>query len=62
MIYYPLPLHKQTAFIPYINKNSLFPVSESLCTDVISLPIHTEMKEEQLEYISNQIIQYLTNK
>jgi UDP-2-acetamido-2-deoxy-ribo-hexuluronate aminotransferase len=58
MIYYPLPLHFQKAFaIPGIGPGS-FPVSEELSKKVISLPIHTEMSDEQLSYICEIIRKY----
>ncbi len=50
MIYYPIPLYKQLAFKSYFSGNP-FPVTESLCQSVLSLPIHTEMDRETLEYI-----------
>ncbi len=55
MIYYPLPLHKQKAFASERYKLGMFPVSEMLCEAVLSLPISTEMDEEQLNYISKTI-------
>lgn len=58
MIYYPLPLHLQKAYLEYGGEEGQFPVSESLCKHVISLPIHTEMKEEEQNYIIQQIINY----
>jgi UDP-2-acetamido-2-deoxy-ribo-hexuluronate aminotransferase len=55
MIYYPVPLHFQKAYQqPEFGKGS-FPVTENLSTRVISLPIHTEMKEEELSYICSEI-------
>lgn len=51
MIYYPVPLHLQNAYkMPGFDKGS-FPVAEELSRTVISLPIHTEMEAEELEYI-----------
>ena len=47
MIYYPLPLNEQEAYKSLGN----FPVTQDLCTRVLSLPIHTEMNQEQLNYI-----------
>lgn len=58
MVYYPLPLHLQKAYLEYGGEEGQFPVSESLCKQVISLPIHTEMKEEEQNYIIQQIINY----
>lgn len=55
MIYYPMPLHYQTAYKrPGFGPGS-FPVTEQLSKTVISLPIHTEMKTEELEVICNSI-------
>jgi UDP-2-acetamido-2-deoxy-ribo-hexuluronate aminotransferase len=57
-IYYPVSLHQQKAFqVPGIGKGA-FPVSEDLSRQVLSLPIHTEMSEEQLSYICRIIRQY----
>lgn len=53
MVYYPLPLHKQKAYSHYTNQ--VFSVSENLCKQVLSLPIHTEMSEEILSYIADRI-------
>lgn len=53
MIYYPVPLHLQKAYISF-NKES-FPIAEMLSKQVLSLPIHTEMDTTQLNYIVNTI-------
>ena len=55
MIYYPLPLHLQKAFKTDAYKPGDFPVSEELCRRVISFPIHTEMDNTQLKYITDSI-------
>lgn len=52
MIYYPLPLPAQPAFSRYRYVPGNLPVTEQLCTAVLSLPIHTEMDEEQLRFIT----------
>ncbi|MEQ9168217.1 MAG: DegT/DnrJ/EryC1/StrS family aminotransferase, partial [Fulvivirga sp.] len=58
MVYYPVPLHLQKAYqISGIGKGA-FPISENLSENVISLPIHTEMNEEQLSYICEKIKDY----
>ena len=55
MVYYPIPLHQQKAYAsPKYNLGSL-PVTESLCTQVISLPMSPEVDDEQLAYIITQI-------
>lgn len=51
MIYYPVPLHHQLAYKMHHNPSDDFHISETLARTVISLPIHTEMEEEQLSYI-----------
>jgi dTDP-4-amino-4,6-dideoxygalactose transaminase len=55
MVYYPIPLHQQKAYAsPKYNLGSL-PVTESLCTQVVSLPMSPEVDDEQLAYIITQI-------
>ncbi len=51
MIYYPVPLHMQKAYKKQAFGMGSFPISEMLCKEVLSFPIHTEMTEEQLGYI-----------
>jgi len=58
MIYYPLPMHRQEAFSGFPFYNRSFPVAEKLCNTVMSLPAHTEMDEEQLDYITTYIKNY----
>ncbi len=55
MIYYPVPLYKQEAFREYSAADFELPVTEMLCNSVLSLPIHTEMNEELMEYISSKV-------
>ena len=55
MIYYPVPLHLQHAYRDLGYKTGDLPVSEKLSGNVLSLPMHTELDEEQLDYISEQI-------
>ncbi len=59
MIYYPLPLHLQKAYLDARYKPGDFPVTEKLCASVLSLPIHTEMDEETLAYISDSVLEFL---
>ena len=55
-IYYPVPAHLQQAY-QYLNYcEGNFPVSEQLCKEVLSLPIHTEMTTEQLQFIIQTIV------
>ena len=55
MIYYPGPLHLQKAYSDLGYKEGDLPVAEDLCTKVLSLPMHTELDKDQLEYISDQL-------
>ena len=55
MVYYPLPLHKQNAYSHFFEPPHFFEKSENLCNEVLSLPIHTEMKEDDVIYIVNCI-------
>ena len=57
MIYYPIPLYKQNAYKSYYDGPPLR-VTEMLCKQVLSLPIHTEMTEDQLQYICENVIDY----
>jgi dTDP-4-amino-4,6-dideoxygalactose transaminase len=59
MIYYPIPLHMQNAYKSERYKQGDFPVTEKLCASVISLPMHTEMDEETLEFISSSVLEFL---
>jgi len=51
MIYYPIPIHLQKAYAYLGYKEGDFPVAEQLAKQVLSLPMHTELDEEQLNYI-----------
>lgn len=56
MIYYPVPLQQQEAFKDMVNTEGLdLQVTESLCAEVLSLPMHTEMDAEQSQYICTAI-------
>lgn len=59
MIYYPVPIHTQQAYGPERFNHADFPVTNNLCQTVISLPMHTELDEEQLNFICNSVKSYL---
>ena len=59
MIYYPVPLHMQKAYQDARYQTGDFPVAERLTDCVLSLPMHTELDEEQLEYITMQVLKNL---
>jgi UDP-2-acetamido-2-deoxy-ribo-hexuluronate aminotransferase len=57
MIYYPIPLHMQNAYKSSRYKQGDFPVTEKLCASVLSLPMHTELDEETLAYITKTVLE-----
>ena len=59
MIYYPIPLHMQDAYKDPRYKEEDFPVTEKLCKTVISLPMQTELSEEQLKHITDSVLEFL---
>jgi UDP-2-acetamido-2-deoxy-ribo-hexuluronate aminotransferase len=61
MIYYPVPLHLQKAYQRPEYPEGTFKITERLSQSVLSLPIHTEMTEDQLSYICNSIKAYSEN-
>ncbi|MBE0636982.1 MAG: DegT/DnrJ/EryC1/StrS family aminotransferase [Bacteroidales bacterium] len=58
MIYYPVPMHIQKAYQDPRYKEGDFPVTEHLCRTVISLPMHTELDETQLAYITSAVLEF----
>jgi len=61
MIYYPVPAHRQKMFSAFESASTELPVTDYLTSCVLSLPIHTEMQEEQLAYISSTIVEYINS-
>jgi dTDP-4-amino-4,6-dideoxygalactose transaminase len=59
MIYYPVPIHLQKAYLDPRYKEGDFPVTEKLSHTVFSLPMHTEMDQEQLDHIISSILEFL---
>jgi len=59
MIYYPVPAHKQKMFGAFGSAESKLPITDWLGERVLSLPIHTEMEEEQLNYICSSIAEFI---
>ncbi len=60
MIYYPVPLHLQKAYTDPRYKQGDFPITEKLCASVISLPMHTELTEENINYITNAVKEFFS--
>jgi UDP-2-acetamido-2-deoxy-ribo-hexuluronate aminotransferase len=59
MIYYPVPGHRQKMFEHFNVASQSMPVTDWLTERVISLPMHTELDEEQLTFITQKVIEYL---
>ncbi|MCW3086121.1 MAG: putative PLP-dependent enzyme involved in cell wall biosis [Bacteroidetes bacterium] len=59
MIYYPIPLHLQKAYLDPRYKEGDFPVTEQLCASVVSLPMHTELDAETLNYITASVLEFV---
>lgn len=61
MIYYPLPLHFQKAFENTRYPKGSMPISERLSSEVLSLPIHTEMTSEELNFIVESVLAFFND-
>ena len=61
MIYYPVPGHKQKMFEQFGTASQVMPVTDWLTERVISLPMHTELDEEQLHFITDKVLEYVNN-
>ncbi len=59
MVYYPVPLHRQKAYIRPEFQDNDYPVTMELCDSVISLPMHTELNEKQLTYITESVKDFI---
>lgn len=59
MIYYPVPGHRQDMFKTFDLPNYALETTDWLTERVISLPVHTEMETEQLEYITKQVLNFV---
>lgn len=58
-IYYPVPLHRQKAYADDRYDEANFQVTNRLVQEVISLPMHTELQDDQIEHIVNSILEYI---
>ena len=59
MIYYPVPAHRQKMFDAFGGSSYKLPVTDWLTERVISLPIHTELDEEQQSFIVSKVLEYI---
>lgn len=58
-IYYPIPLHSQKAYLDSRYKEEQFPVTNQLVQEVIALPMHTELEDEQIKFITDSVLEFL---
>jgi UDP-2-acetamido-2-deoxy-ribo-hexuluronate aminotransferase len=58
-IYYPIPLHSQKAYLDTRYKEEDFPNTNQLVQEVLSLPMHTELDDEQIQFITDSILEFL---
>ena len=59
-VYYPIPLHNQKAYQDDRYDDKDFQITNQLSNEVISLPMHTELDDEQIEFITSSVLAYLT--
>jgi len=57
-IYYPIPLHSQKAYADTRYKEEDFPVTNQLVQEVISLPMHTELDDDQIKFITDAVLEF----
>jgi dTDP-4-amino-4,6-dideoxygalactose transaminase len=57
-IYYPIPLHSQKAYADARYKEEDFPITNQLVKEVISLPMHTELDDEQIKFITDSVLEF----
>lgn len=58
-VYYPIPLHRQKAYLDDRYNEADFPVTNQLVKEVISLPMHTELDDEQINFITTAVIDFV---
>jgi dTDP-4-amino-4,6-dideoxygalactose transaminase len=58
MVYYPVPLHRQPAYLDPRHQDRDFPVTEALCRSVLSLPMHTELDDAMIDAITRAVLEF----
>ncbi len=58
MVYYPIPLHKQEAFLQIAHQSGDMSVAEKLCDEVLSLPMHTELDLSTIAFIISKVMSF----
>jgi dTDP-4-amino-4,6-dideoxygalactose transaminase len=62
MVYYPGPLHLQNAYRYLGYGENDFPVTTGLCREVLSLPMHPDLEQDQLDYIIHNVLKFFNKK
>lgn len=62
MVYYPGPLHMQNAYKYLGYRETDLPVTNALCREVLSLPMHPDMEDDQLDYIISNVLDFFNKK
>jgi dTDP-4-amino-4,6-dideoxygalactose transaminase len=62
MIYYPVPAHRQNMFAAFGGNEFQLETTDWLTDRVISLPMHTELEEDQLQFITTKVLEYLNQQ
>ena len=61
-VYYPIPLHRQKAYADERYNEADFNITNQLIKSVISLPMHTELDDEQIEFITSTVLNFINKK
>jgi len=59
--YYPIPLHKQKAYLEFFSQPYELPVAERLAKELLAIPIYPELTQEELDYIIESIFEFFKN-
>jgi len=58
-IHYPVPVHRQPAYVEYLEQGQFLPVTEKQASEIVSLPIYPELTDEEVDYVINTVKQSL---
>lgn len=61
-VYYPIPLHRQKAYLDDRYNEADFTITNALVTSVISLPMHTELDDEQIDFITKTVLDFINSE
>ena len=59
-IYYPTPIHLQPACAEFNPKDNSLPVTEQLCSEILSLPMHPYLTQKDIEYVTSKVSEFYT--